>query len=124
VTVGSPTTETTATGIITAPAVSCDGTMSILVEFFSPFVQTTATAGNAVSLWLRQDGVSVGAIGAVINPGSAALTVPVSVSRRLTPAAGSRTYAIVASSSTGGTVGAGAGGSGANMPLFIRVTRI
>ena len=112
------TSEATAQIVVAAPAISVDGNTKILVEFCAEAIG--AAAGGNIVLYLRQDGVSIGPLAVV----SASGLVPVRVARRLTPAAGSRTYAIHASVSTGtGSVIAGAGGLGVDAPAFIRITR-
>jgi hypothetical protein len=75
-------------------------------------------------LWLYQDGVSIGRLGAVGNPAASTLIDPVYLVRRFTPVAGSHTLAFAATVSGGsGTIFAGAGGVGQYQPAFIRITR-
>lgn len=118
------TTEGTATTIITASAFNADGSSAYVIEFFCEFLQLAA-ASNTTKLWLYQDGSSIGQIG-THRFGS----VPdvdgwsVFVARRLIPSSGSRTYSIRGSVDSGTAIAtAGAGGSGAFMPAFIRITR-
>jgi hypothetical protein len=82
-----------------------------------------ATVNAYMQLWLYQDGVSIGTLATIQVPAAASMQVPVRVARRLTPAAGSHTYSVRASVSTGsGTVYAGVGGIGVNVPTFIRIS--
>lgn len=119
------TTEGTADTVVTASAVTFDGSTVAMVQFFAPQVKPPSAATAAVVLWLYQDGSSIGALGTVETPAANVLEVPVWVARRLTPASGSRTYSIRASVGSGtGTVVAGAGGAGANVPGFIRITKV
>lgn len=98
----------------------------IIVEFFAP-VLTPAAAANAqcvIALW--QDAAAIGLLGQFKNPNVASSNIQTAVylRRRLTPAAGSHTYSIrgyVAGGTT--SIGAGVGGSGAYMPMFLRIAR-
>jgi hypothetical protein len=115
--------EATADLIVAAPAVVYDGVNPVLIEFFCPGVSPPTTLGATLSLWIFQDGTSIGRA-AVTTPAASALYAPVHMVRRLTPTAASHTYAIHGTSSTGtaGTVNAGPGGTGAQwIPSFIRI---
>src|SRR5262245_64876015 len=69
------TTEATANTIITAPAVTVDGSTAILIMFYSQYVYPGT---GATSLWLFQDGVSVGRIS--YSPGT--VGIPQQLARR------------------------------------------
>jgi hypothetical protein len=115
--------EATADLIVAAPAVVYDGVNPVLIEFFCPGVSPPTTLLATLSLWIFQDGTSIGRA-AVTTPAASALYAPVHMVRRLTPTAASHTYAIHGTSSTGtaGTVNAGPGGTGAQwIPSFIRI---
>jgi len=119
------TTEATANTIVTASAVSFDGSTAAVIEFFSPVSNPDpGGAGRSLVFWLYQDGTSIGQLGAMLTPAASTMITPVRLARRMTPSSGSRTYSIRATVSAGtGTVGAGAGGAGAVMPGFILITR-
>jgi hypothetical protein len=119
------TTEATADLVVAGNSVTYDGTTAVLIEFYAPFVNPdTTAAGREIDLYLY-DGTSIGRIGlefaqvAAVNRHQ-----PVKTARKLTPSAGAHAYSIRAKVSVGtGTVGAGVGGVGADMPGFIRITR-
>lgn len=117
------TAEASADTVVTADAISFDGSTVALIEFFSPFVRPAATALASLTLWLYDGASSIGALGISQTPSANNANRPVHVSRRLTPSNASHTYSVRATVSTGtGTAGAGAGGAGNNMPGFIRIT--
>lgn len=121
------TTEATANTVVTANAVTYDGSTTIMVEFYSYALQPdSGAAGRTLTLFLYDGSSSIGFIQsvktAVISQdarqvGRAAV--------RLTPSAAAHTYSIRAAVSAGtGTVNAGAGGSAAVVPAFIRQTKV
>jgi hypothetical protein len=116
----SATTEATANTVVSATAFSADGIAAYEVSFFSPRV---SMGSSTLNLWLYLDGASIGQIGQMA---SGLTEVPVSVHRRIVPAAGSRTFSLRASIA-GGTnpiIYTGAGGSGLLVPGFIRVVKV
>lgn len=123
----SPSAEgSTAIAVVTADAISVDGSIPLLVEFFSPSVRPdSGGAGNTLELYLNEGSTSLGLIGFQISQAANAGNRPVYVARRITPSNGSHTYSIRAAVSGGtGAVGAGTGGAGTQMPAFIRITRV
>lgn len=115
--------EATADLVVSAGAITVDGG-PVLIEFYSPAVAPAAAAGALIFVYLWQDGASIGRIATVANPAAGQHVAPVHTARRLTPAAGSRTFSIGATQAGGnGIVYAGAGGVGQYVPGFIRVTR-
>lgn len=115
------TTEATANTIKAAPAVTFDGSTAVYIECYSPSWQTVAT--NGIFVVLYQDGTSIGRIGD-FYAGAGLVNVAGVVERRMTPAAGSRTYSIRAYTNTGtATVVGGAGGVGNMVPGYIRIVR-
>lgn len=122
------TTAATATNILSAGAVTFDGSLT-LIQFFAPNVRPASAAGQTecfLNLWL--DGVDLGIIAEVGNYTGGAGFAPshvVKAERRLTPSAGSHTF-IVKGWEAGGTatVEAGAGGAGVLLPMFIRITKV
>ena len=107
---GSPQT------VVTAPPISCNGITPVVIDFFAPYV----TAPSPQILFsLHQDGVDIGYLAAdFLSVGN---NIPIRVTRRLTPSAGSHTYSIVGVGA-GGSVGAAPGGAGVWSPAFIRVS--
>jgi len=106
------TSEATANTVVTASAITADGSTPIVIEFYAPSVD----ANVAIVLY---DGSST--VGGVLAFNGA--QVPIYVPKRLTPASGSHTYSIRAYKPSGSpSVQAGTGGSGNNMPGFIRIT--
>jgi hypothetical protein len=113
------TTEATANTIVTGGAVSYDGSTVVLIEFFIP----ASTRGTTYTqFWLYDGSSSIGAIG-VNSGGSTGLSFH--LSRRLTPSNASHTYSLRGSvDGATGTATGGAGGAGAYVPGFIRITKV
>lgn len=110
--------------VVTAPAFTADGS-PYFIEFFAPAVQPPSTTGPAIFFLLFLDGVTQGIFGEVKNNGSSAMSITMRSKRRITPAAGSRTFSVRAYVTSGtANVSAGAGGSGVYVPGFIRVTKV
>lgn len=120
----SATTDATANTVVTAPAVTCDGSSVVVVDFFAPLVGIPAAIGANLVVNLYQDGVDIGRLGIFANPAANTWNTAGRLQRRLTPASGSRTYSIRAWVSTGtGGIQGGAGGVATTLPGFIRVTK-
>lgn len=119
-------TSTAADLIVTAPAVMFDGVTPVFVEFYARSLTTPNTGvGSIVQAWLYQDGSVIGSLGLLRSVASATAEAPFMVARRLTPSAGSHTYSIRGTVSSGtGSVTASTGGGGTVVPAFIRVTRV
>lgn len=108
--------------IVTAPAVSFDGT-PVIVQFESPYINPVAN--EFVWVWLFEDGVAVSEIG-LVGGTSSTTTKGVGglMQFRYAPSAGSHTLSIRASrNNTDCQIRAGAGTSGAEAPAYIRVLR-
>lgn len=119
------TTEATADTIVSANAVTFDGSTTILVECFCFYVQPPSTAANGVQFYIYDGSSSIGRIGLVYTPAANTHRAPLYVARRLTPSAASHTYSLrAATTGASATVGAGAGGNGSDMPAFIRITKV
>lgn len=115
------TTAGTATTIKTSSSFTFDGT-AVWVEFFAPRV-TNTTAGVSLFLELFEDSTDKGTL-AVCDADAAAGGDAVCAKRKLTPAAGAHTYTVKAFvSSNSGSVIAGLGGAGNNVPAYILVTK-
>jgi hypothetical protein len=121
------TTEGTANTIVTAPSFTADG-KNVMVEFFSIFGRSSAASvGTFFALYQGVNGATAASIGqwGQIFSAAGGLDGPVHLSRRLQLTLGSA-YVFSARAwvtSGTGTIFAGAGGSGANIPGFIRITR-
>ena len=123
VNIGS-TTEATGTTILSPGAITFDGT-AVLVTFFSPDVRLpSAAAGNNVIVSLFESATQITRLAVVITPSVTAQGgVPICAQYRFTPTAAAHTYTVtaVASSLTGTpSVGAGAGGTATDAPMFVR----
>ena len=121
----SGTTEAAANTVITSTGATYDGS-SVMVEFYSPYVAPAAAAGASVNLILFEDATSRGRVAIVQTPTAAASSgIPVTVSRRLSPAAGAHTFTVKAYQAFGnGEVRAGVGGAGpVDVPAYLRITR-
>ena len=119
------TTEGTANTVITGNAVTYDGATTVLVEFFSPYARPDDTTnGRELRIYLYEDGSSIGRM-ALYIAGQGGGPAPGHIAkRRITPSAGSHTYSIRASVNAGtGTILAGAGGSGNDMPAYMRIVK-
>lgn len=119
------TTEGAANTVVTASAVVFDGSTKCNIEFFTPICRANNGAGDRMTFVLYDGASSIGLLGG-IGQGSTSGNEykTVKLSRIITPSAASHTYSIRAYVSTGtGVIGAGAGGSGANVPGYIRITR-
>lgn len=125
------TTEGTADVIVTSGAVVLDGSTAVLVTFFSQQVETPDGTGNLLTAIVLYDALNAGAAASIGLMGLAFSEIdqridePMYLVRRITPAAGSHVF------SARGYVGlnnavvhGGAGGSGAEAPCFIRVTKV
>jgi hypothetical protein len=120
----SVTTEATAVTVVTAPATVFDGS-PVLIEFSAPGANPHNATLASLTLTLWEDGVCRGTIAIVQTPATSYLVAPVRCARRLTPAAGSHTFAIRAHTSAGvAGVQAGPGGPGQQLPGFIRITKV
>lgn len=113
--------EASANTIVTAPEVTVSGSQRILIEFFAPHAERTGGGAETLTFVLYENGASIGRL-AIFDATS---PKPVAAERRLTPAAGARTYSIRAFRGANNCeVDAGLGGSGNLVPGFIRVTAI
>lgn len=120
------TTEGTANTVVTGNSVAYDGSTIVLIEFFANNARpATDAAGRSLTLWLYEDGSSIGQIGLIATPAASTSTSVINCARRITPSNASHTYSIRASVSGGtGLVAAGAGGAGNTAPGYIRITKV
>ena len=118
------TSAATAQAVINPGNVSYDGSV-VLVEFFAVSVVTPTVAGATILLNLWETNTDLGILAQIATPAASAASTVVRAARRLTPAAGNRNYNIRGwiSPSGSGQVAAGNGGA-AQLPAFLRVTRV
>jgi hypothetical protein len=115
------TAQASANTVVTAPAVTFDGTTVVYVEFQATRVETFAGNGAAVVIDLWDGSTDLGFLGVVLAQGGAnSIAAPFSRARRLTPSAAAHTYSIRAWQLVGnGVIRAVA----PNLPAFIRIKR-
>jgi hypothetical protein len=118
------TTEGTADTILTGNAVTYDGT-PVMVEFWTPSIQTPASANQQVLVALYEGSTILGYLTAPQGPTASDQYGSHIGKYRFTPSAGSHTYHIKAIVSSGtGVVFGGAGGTGAYLPCYMRITKV
>jgi hypothetical protein len=114
--------------VITGTSVAYDGSTIIEVEFWCPYAEVEDASGASLVFVLYDGGTVLGRFGLMSNVANAALRMPISLKRRLTPSAASHQYIVKAYSSAttaNAAVGAGAGGNASTQfPAFIRITRV
>jgi hypothetical protein len=116
------TSEATANNILSAGAVTFDGSSAYVIRFRAAL----ARSANSTSMqyFLYDGSSSIGIIGQTDTDASGN-GHPIYFERRLVPSAGSHTYSIRAKVSSGtGTVFGGPGGSGNIMPVSIEVLKV
>lgn len=117
------TTVGTANQIVSAGAITLEN-VPHLIEFYCP----QATQGAAQNFLILRDSTTV--LGTVSRFASGVTAAPVYAVRRLTPSAASHTYNFAAWNSAAATwtyqagSGGSAGDASADMPGFIRITRV
>lgn len=118
-------TESGATTVVTAPALTANGTDSFWVEFYTPLAEPGVNGDSVIEIYLFDGTTSLGIVGQVLNSGAGSfpLSVPVVTKKKITPSAGSHTYSVRASQAiANGTIFGGTGGAGNFMPGYIRLT--
>jgi hypothetical protein len=122
------TVEASSTTIVTAGAVSANGSDTYEVEFFSPNTTLPGNAsGNQLILSIFDGATQVGRLAtfARTDTGTDTRNFPVKASYRLVPTNGSHTYSIRGFRSNADcTVSAGVGGVGTSLPGYIRVRKV
>lgn len=117
------TTEATAVTFITLPAITVDGATPILLDFYTPHSVPPGAPGATIFYVLYDGATNLGSMGQHSNPAANAYGVPLRLSRKLTPAAGSHTYSVRVYVSSGtGQVYGGLGAAGGLAPANFRVT--
>ncbi len=117
------TTEATGTTVITCAAHYFDGS-PVMVEFFMP-IMDPPTANNDYIISLFEGATQIGRLWHYFNTGQS-YSGGCMGRFRFTPAAGYHTYTVTAYKTGAATpsVGAGAGGTGAHVPAFVRFTKV
>jgi len=114
------TSEATGHQVVSAGALTFDGSTRVCIEFYCAEVYSDVAGG--IIFDLSDGGTEVGRMGVVFGH-TGDHRSPVLLRRFLTPSAASHTYAIQAWRTAGSpSVDAGAGGSGTVMPAYIRIT--
>jgi hypothetical protein len=113
------TTEGSGAGVgITTAAYAFDGATPVMIQVQLHRLDRGTTNIQAA---LYDGGVSIGLVGISATTGNGQ---PFRQERRITPTSGSHTYTVGAWVDAGtGAIIAGAGGSGANQPSFIRIVK-
>lgn len=124
------TSEASPTTVITGSSASYDGSTAVMVELSVPRVAyTNAAAARQVVFDLYEDSTILGRI-ATWTPNfvSGQTSVnPIVGHFRRTPSSGSHNFVVkgwITNGSDTVIVGAGAGGTGANVPAYLRVTKV
>lgn len=113
------TTEATANSVVSAGALSFNGSTRVKIEFYAEYV--LAASGASLFLILYDGSSSIGILGQYGN--GVLVFGGANVSRFLTPSNASHTYSVRAyGAASSNSVNAGAGGSGNAMPGYIRIT--
>lgn len=121
------TAEDTATALITCNSISVDGSTVILLEFFTPYVGCpTGAVSNVTVITLFEGATEIGRLAHVRSVTTTTQNrVPCHAAYRFTPSNGSHTYKICGFvSATTGTphIMGGSGGTGGDLPAFVRIT--
>jgi hypothetical protein len=121
----SATTAATANTCITGNPVTYDGSTRICIEAFAPYVVTGVTTLSTIEIVLYDGSTELGSLGWHGRADGTRTHISTHLSRRfLTPSAASHTYSIRAwRSASNGTFHAGAGGTSAFFPAYIRITK-
>jgi hypothetical protein len=122
------TSEATATALISPGAITFDGGI-VLVEFFTVLLACpTAAATNTSTVTLFEGSTQITRLATAKGIVTGAVNTPTVLAHyRFTPSSGSHTYKVCGfATSTTGTpaITAGAGGTGANPPAYVRFTKV
>lgn len=120
----SANTEGTANTVVTASAVTFDGG-PVVVEFFTSRADLQNTVGTALVVLLQEGATVLGRLALALATTTNSTAMPIMARYRFTPTAGVHTYSITAYSTSGAaTIEAASGGSGAQVPAYIRITKV
>lgn len=118
------TTEGTAADVVTASAVTYDGS-PVIVEFFCPRVATQNTSGSTIVFLLQESSTVIGRLGLFNTVANTTQLSPLLMRYRFTPSNASHTYKATAYSTiSGSSLIGGAGGSGTELPMYLRITKV
>ena len=124
ITTSASITTTTEPGdtVITGSSYTFDGS-PVMMEFFCSYAQTPS--GQSLYIDLVEGTTQIGRIGR-LTPGSGQVNAPLCLRYRFTPSVGSHTYTVKAWVPGGGTgtINAGAAGTAAHVPAFLRFTKV
>lgn len=121
-------TETSAVTVVSAGAVTFDGSTKVRIEFFSPHMEPSDNSNQGIlTLFDGNTSSPVGQLAWVFGGGSSS-AYPIMAARELTPSAASHTYFVGildggAISAQHARVIAGSGGTGTLLPGFIRISK-
>ena len=122
------TSEATATALITAGPFTFDGG-AVVAEVYAPYMQSPSNAvGSTLTVTLFEGSTEITRLAFIacqVNTQNAATALR--ASHIFTPSAASHTYKLCGfvSSTTGGPIiGAGAGGTGAYAPAYLRFVKV
>jgi hypothetical protein len=115
------------TAVIDGNAITYDGNLRIRVEFYAPYALQEQNVDSNLIANLYDGTADLGRLCNMdtVNSGTVPNVTPFYGVRFLTPSAGSHTYHIrgwKTNSGSTSSIGAGAGGSAAYMPAFMRIT--
>lgn len=96
-----------------------------MAEFFSPEVVVASLAGAAVTVCLFEGSTQIGRLCASLTAGATPESVALVGRLRFSPSAASHTYTVTAfRAGANGIIEAGAGGTGALVPSYLRFTKV
>lgn len=118
------TTEGTANTLITGSSVTYDGSTRIKITVYCARLIAASTAGAIVGVLLFEGATCLGTMATQRTPAAASNAHAGTWERFITPTAAAHTYTIKGLVTTGtGVFSAGAGGTGADMPAFLQITK-
>lgn len=111
--------------VVTAPALTGDGSQAYLIEFFASVAQPSNVAGRFMVAHLFDGSNEAGSLCQLTTPANAFMQAEMYGAVKITPSAAAHTYSIRAHVSAGtGTISAGTGGAGNIVPGYVRISKI
>lgn len=119
------TTEAGANTVVTAGAVTFDGSTAVMIEFYASGTTPPSVAGDYLAICLYDGATSIGYLALPQASGVNLPGQPIHAARRITPSNASHTYSIRAfvTANPNGVVNAGNGTIANRTPAFIRITK-